>query len=84
MESTGSRRIDAAILGARVHTGAARAEPRRPRSAGFGHDRPLDMSPLARAGSGDNVGDFGADVPAGGGRIALRLPANAMLILEKT
>jgi 1,4-alpha-glucan branching enzyme len=33
---------------------------------------------------GDNVGNLGADLPAGGGRIQLRVPANAILILQKT
>jgi 1,4-alpha-glucan branching enzyme len=33
---------------------------------------------------GDNVGNLGADVDAGGGRLRLRLPANAVLILQKT
>ena len=33
---------------------------------------------------GDNVGNLGADLPAGGGRIQLRVPANAVLILQKT
>jgi 1,4-alpha-glucan branching enzyme len=33
---------------------------------------------------GDNVGSFGADLPAGNGRIQLRLPANGLVVLEKT
>jgi 1,4-alpha-glucan branching enzyme len=33
---------------------------------------------------GNNVGNLGADLPAGGGRLQLRIPANAVLILQKT
>jgi 1,4-alpha-glucan branching enzyme len=33
---------------------------------------------------GNNVGNFGEDLPAGNGRIQLRIPANAFLIFEKT
>jgi 1,4-alpha-glucan branching enzyme len=33
---------------------------------------------------GANVGNFGADLPAGNGRIRLRLPANGLVVLEKT
>ncbi len=33
---------------------------------------------------GDNVGNDGADLPAGTGRIQIRIPANAFVILQKT
>jgi len=33
---------------------------------------------------GDNVGNFGGDLPAGNGRIHLRIPANAFVVLQKT
>ncbi len=33
---------------------------------------------------GDGAGNFGADLPAGNGRLRLRVPANAIVILQKT
>jgi 1,4-alpha-glucan branching enzyme len=33
---------------------------------------------------GSNVGNFGADIPAGGGALTLRLPANGVVVLQKT
>ena len=33
---------------------------------------------------GDNVGNFGADIPAANGRIQIRVPANGFVVLEKT
>jgi 1,4-alpha-glucan branching enzyme len=33
---------------------------------------------------GANVGNLGADLPAAGGRIQLRVPANGLLVLQKT
>ena len=32
---------------------------------------------------GNSVGNYGEDLPAGNGRIQLRIPANAFVILEK-
>ena len=33
---------------------------------------------------GDNVGNFGADLPAANGRIQIRIPAKGLVVLEKT
>jgi len=33
---------------------------------------------------GANVGNLGADLPAIGGRIPLRIPANGLLVLQRT
>jgi hypothetical protein len=46
-----------------------------------GQWRELFNSDAAMCG-GANVGNLGADLPAGGGRIQLRIPANAVLILQ--
>jgi 1,4-alpha-glucan branching enzyme len=32
---------------------------------------------------GNNIGNFGADVPATGGRLQIRIPANALLVFQK-
>src|SRR5207237_487440 len=33
---------------------------------------------------GDGVGNYGADLPAGNGRIQIRIPANGFVILQRT
>jgi 1,4-alpha-glucan branching enzyme len=37
----------------------------------------------AKIYGGNNIGNFGADVPASGGRIQIRIPANGLLVFQK-